>query len=95
MRVLRGVLAGWLDEIALLVAAGLSLPESIRCATSDAARLLGLPDLGELAAGRLTTLVALNGGPADFPANLDPPAMLVTAGRVRYGPDGACDIIRR
>ncbi len=28
-------------------------------------------------------------GPADFPGNLDSPAIGVVAGRVRYGSDGA------
>lgn len=77
------------DEIALLMAAGFTMVESIRCATSNGARLLRLPDLGELAVGRLATLLALAGGPADFPGNLDPPAMLVVAGRVMFGPGEA------
>jgi hypothetical protein len=74
------------DEIALLTTAGFSLAEAIRCATLNGARLLGLPDSGELAAGRQATLVALAGGPETFPENMDPPAMLVVAGRLVFGP---------
>lgn len=69
-------------EVALLMMAGFSLVDAVRCATLNGARLLSLPDLGELAVGRQATLVALKGGPDDFPGNLDPPALLVSAGRV-------------
>ncbi len=45
--------------------------------------------LAALVCGYLvTTLVALKGGPADFPDNLAAPAMLVHDGRVIHGPIG-------
>lgn len=71
-------------EIALLILAGFSTAEAIRCATANGAHLLALPDLGELEPGRQATLVALKGSPAQFPQNLDVPEILVSDGRVVY-----------
>ena len=71
-----------------LMAAGFSLPESVRCATSNGARLVGLSDLGEIAVGRLATLLCLRGGPDAFPGNLEQPAMLVADGRVVFDLNG-------
>ena len=68
------------DEIALLMEAGFSQTEAVRCATLNGARLLGLADLGELAVGRQAAFAALNGGPEDFPGNLEQPAILVAGG---------------
>ncbi|MBL0715307.1 MAG: amidohydrolase family protein [Desulfosarcina sp.] len=81
-----GVHHGWSlkDEMALLMEAGFSLAETVRCASLNGARLLGLTDLGVLAPGRQATMVALEGGPAHFPGNLDPPGMLLSAGRVIF-----------
>ena len=66
------------------MSAGFSTAEAIRCATANGARLLALPDLGELAPGRQATLVALEGGPAQFPQNLSSPEFLVSSGRVVF-----------
>jgi imidazolonepropionase-like amidohydrolase len=74
-------------EIALLMQAGFSAAEAIRCATSNGARLLDLPALGQLAVGRQATLVGLAGGPEAFPGSLDAPALLVVAGRPVFGAD--------
>ena len=71
-------------EIALLMSAGFSTAEALRCATANGADLLALPDLGELAPGRQATLVALQGGPAQFPHNLAAPVIMLSAGRVVY-----------
>jgi imidazolonepropionase-like amidohydrolase len=76
-------------EIGLIMQAGYSLVEALRCATANGARLLGLPDQGELTAGRQATFVALAGGPEDFPGNLETPAAVVVAGRVVVGPAAA------
>lgn len=52
------------DELRLLVEkAGFSTAEALRAATSDSARLLVLPDLGVVTAGRSADLVILNGNP--------------------------------
>jgi imidazolonepropionase-like amidohydrolase len=83
------------DEITLLMMGGFSLVEAIRCATLNGARLLGLPDRGELAVGRQATLVALAGGPSAFPGNLDSPAMLVAEGRVVFGPIAGSGVSHR
>ncbi len=94
MRTVRGFVAGWLAD-----GSGRPLAKDrridIRCATSNIARLQGLADLGELAVGRRATLVALRGGPEDFPANLASPAMLVDAGRVMFEPGGRRGLSRR
>ncbi len=95
MRTVRGFVAGWLAD-----GSGRPLAKNhcidIRSgATSNAARLLGLDDLGELAVGRRANLVALRGGPEDFPENLASPAMLVDAGRVMFEPGGPRGLSRR
>ena len=79
------VIPGLIDaHVHLFMSAGFSTAEAIRCATANGADLLALPDLGELAPGRQATLVALQGGPAQFPHNLAVPVIMVSAGRVVY-----------
>jgi imidazolonepropionase-like amidohydrolase len=53
-------------ELRLLVElAGLSPLEAIRAATGEAARILGRPELGVLAAGKVADLVVVEGNPAE------------------------------
>jgi imidazolonepropionase-like amidohydrolase len=82
-------------EIVLIMQAGYSLAEAVRCATANGARLLGLPDLGELTAGRRATFVALAGGPEDFPDNLEKPAAVFVAGQAVLGPAAVSGFKRR
>jgi len=67
-----GVLHGEsvVEEMKLFIKAGYSLPEAIRCATANGARLLGLDDFGLLAKGRAATFLVARGGPALLPRKL-------------------------
>ncbi|MGW3122066.1 amidohydrolase family protein [Streptomyces sp. NPDC001107] len=51
------------DELALLVTAGLTPAEALRSATRDAARTLGLPDVGSVARGQAADLLVLDADP--------------------------------
>ncbi|MEU1481242.1 amidohydrolase family protein [Streptomyces sp. NPDC005760] len=51
------------DELALLVAAGLTPAEVLRVATRDAARTLGLPAVGTVARGQAADLLVLDADP--------------------------------
>ncbi|MFD7087874.1 amidohydrolase family protein [Streptomyces sp. NPDC059896] len=51
------------DELALLVAAGLTPAEALRAATRDAARTLGLPAVGTVARGQAADLLVLDADP--------------------------------
>ena len=54
-----------LDELDLLVGAGLSPAQALRTATTQAAAALGLDDLGRIAAGYRAELLLLPGNPLD------------------------------
>lgn len=51
------------DEFRLLVGAGMTPLQAIGAATGDAAKLLGVADLGTVQAGRLADVVAVRGDP--------------------------------
>lgn len=51
------------DELALLVSAGLTPAEVLHAATQDAARTLGLPDVGTVARGQAADLLVLDADP--------------------------------
>ncbi|MET9494446.1 amidohydrolase family protein [Streptomyces sp. NPDC006552] len=51
------------DELALLVAAGLTPADALRAATRDAARTLGLPAVGTVAPGHAADLLVLDADP--------------------------------
>jgi imidazolonepropionase-like amidohydrolase len=65
--------AAVMEEMKLLMEAGLSLEESVRCATYQGARLLGLDGLGLIAAGRRAVFVATKGDPSGLPESLNDP----------------------
>lgn len=67
-----GVLHGEsvVEEMKLFIKAGYSLPEAIRCATLNGARLLGLDNFGLIAKGRGATFLVARGGPAQLPRKL-------------------------
>jgi tryptophan 2-monooxygenase len=52
-------------EFPAMTATGISRPRALRAATSEAAALLGLPDLGTLRPGAAADLVAMPGSPFD------------------------------
>ncbi len=58
------------EEMKLFIKAGYSLAETVRCATGNGARLLGLDDFGLLAKGRTATFLVARGGPVQLPRKL-------------------------
>lgn len=74
-----------LEEMRLFRTAGLPLEEVIRCATSAAARLVGMErEIGTLAPGLPATFVAVRGGPDALPRSLrSPEGVYVRGVRVR------------
>ncbi|MFZ1982919.1 MAG: amidohydrolase family protein [Desulfatitalea sp.] len=58
------------QELKLLLSAGLGLEAGVRCATSQAARLLGWEDRGELVPGRRADFLVVNGPPERLPESL-------------------------
>ena len=58
------------DEMKLFMEAGYSLTETVRCGTSNGAKLLGIPNMGLLAARMPATFIAVKGDPDGLPDNL-------------------------
>jgi len=77
-----GVHHGWsvIEELGLLLKAGLSVNEAIQCATLNGACLLDLNDHGQIAKGAVATFVAVKGPPQDLPYSLDRIASLYIRG---------------
>ncbi len=69
------------DELALLVAAGLSPLQALQAATLNAAELAGAADLGVVAPGKLADLVVLDADPLQDVHNTTKIAGVVFAGR--------------
>ncbi len=67
-----GVLHGesMVDEMKLYKKAGYSLAETIRCATHNGAKLLGIDDFGLLKNGKTATFLVARGAPAQLPRKL-------------------------
>jgi imidazolonepropionase-like amidohydrolase len=67
-----GVLHGesMVEEMKLFKKAGYSLSETVQCATSRGAELLGLDDFGLLAKGNRATFLISRGSPAQLPRKL-------------------------
>jgi imidazolonepropionase-like amidohydrolase len=67
-----GVLHGesMVEEMKLFQKAGYSLTETVRCATSNGASLLGLDDFGLLVKGKAATFLVVRGAPAQLPRKL-------------------------
>jgi len=75
------------EEIAALVAAGLTMSEALRAATGDAAVTLGRQDtIGYLRAGLHADIVILAGDPWTDPNALRDPAAVLQRGRIVLGP---------
>ncbi len=68
-------------ELALLVDAGLPLPQAVQCATLNAAQLMGLKYRGALQPGWRADFIALHGRPEHLPASLEKIAGLCIQGR--------------
>jgi imidazolonepropionase-like amidohydrolase len=69
----------FVEELKLLMEAGFSLEDGIRCGSFDGARLLGLDhELGSLRKGMPATFLAARGNPSDLPESLlDPEGVYV------------------
>ncbi|MCP4342279.1 MAG: amidohydrolase family protein [Desulfobulbaceae bacterium] len=67
-----GVLHGesMAEEMKLYKKAGYSLAETVQCATSNGARLLGIDDFGLLEVGKTATFLVTRGAPAQLPRKL-------------------------
>jgi imidazolonepropionase-like amidohydrolase len=72
------------EEIALLLSAGFTIPEAVRCATRNGALLMGLNRAGKIAPGFRATLLALPGGPQAFPENLSTPVLFMVDGQTQF-----------
>jgi imidazolonepropionase-like amidohydrolase len=59
------------QELALLMDAGLSLPQAVKCATFNTAQLLGLDDRGSLQSGCRADFITVHGSPEHLPASLE------------------------
>jgi imidazolonepropionase-like amidohydrolase len=69
-----------LEELKLFSAAGLSIQETVRCATFNGARLLGLEKMGLLASGMEATLIVVKGEPDRLPDSLTEIEMILVKG---------------
>jgi imidazolonepropionase-like amidohydrolase len=58
------------DEIKILMEAGFTIEEAIRCATFNGAQLLGIRDLGLLVQRMPATFIAVKGDPSGLPDSL-------------------------
>ncbi len=58
------------DEIALLIRSGFSIPEVVHCAAEAGARLLGYERLGSLTPGKEATFMVVPGPPKSLPESL-------------------------
>ena len=67
-----GVLHGesMVEEMKLFKKAGYSFAETVQCATSNGAKLLGVDDLGLIAKGETATFLVSRGAPAQLPRKL-------------------------
>lgn len=73
-----------LDELEAYVNAGMSRAAALRAATTDAARVLGQPDLGNLQPGSQADLVLLDANPLDDLGCLRTPQAVFKAGEIVF-----------
>ena len=59
-----------IEELKLLITAGYSLPEAIRCASCNGARLLEIEDFGVISKGMAATFLVVKGDPSKLPDSL-------------------------
>jgi len=59
-----------IEEFRLFLAAGFPIQETVQCATSNSAKLLGLKDAGWIGPGAVATFVAVKGDPAGLSESL-------------------------
>jgi imidazolonepropionase-like amidohydrolase len=59
-----------IEELKLLITAGYSLPEALRCASCNGARLLGTEGFGVISKGMAATFLVAKGDPSKLPDSL-------------------------
>ncbi|MFH2044246.1 MAG: amidohydrolase family protein [Pseudomonadota bacterium] len=59
-----------IHELGLLIAAGYLLPEAIKCATYNGAKLLGINDFGIIGKDKPASFIAVQGEPSDLPDSI-------------------------
>lgn len=64
-------LGNMIDELIVLNKAGLSNLEALQCATLNAAKILGNPNIGTVEEGKIADLILLNGNPLENLNNLN------------------------
>ncbi|MGB5156466.1 amidohydrolase family protein [Desulfobacterium sp. N47] len=72
------------EELNLLITAGYSVPEAVKCATFNGAELLGINEFGHIARGEPATFIAIEGMPSDIPSSLSSIKAIFINGRIRY-----------
>jgi imidazolonepropionase-like amidohydrolase len=70
------------EELRLIIMAGFSIEEAIRCASRNGAKLMKLADRGTLAPGMRADFMALKGPPQQVPEALDNISQRVVQGRL-------------
>jgi imidazolonepropionase-like amidohydrolase len=75
--------AAVVEEMRLIMEAGFSLPETVRCATKNASHLMGLLDVGVLCPGKEATFIAVKGSPAKLFESLCDPAEIFIKGKAQ------------
>jgi imidazolonepropionase-like amidohydrolase len=59
-----------IEELKLLITAGYSLPEAVRCASCNGARLFGIEGSGVISEGMAATFLVVKGDPSKLPDSL-------------------------
>lgn len=59
-----------IEELGLLIMAGYSLAEAVKCATFNGATLLGIEEFGLIAKAKPATFIAVKGDPSEFPGSI-------------------------
>ena len=75
-----------IQELSLLIAAGYSLPEAIKCATLNGAKLLGINDFGLIAKGKPASFIAVKGDPSNLPVSISSVKAICIDGYMSYLP---------
>ena len=68
-------------ELALLVAAGFSVEEAVRCASRNGARLMKLADRGKIAPGMWADMIAVDAPPDQLPQTMHRVSFCLSSGR--------------
>jgi imidazolonepropionase-like amidohydrolase len=75
-----------MQELSLLIAAGYSLPEAIKCATLNGSKLLSINDFGLIAKGKPAGFIAVKGDPSNLPGSINSVKAICIDGYMSYLP---------